>query len=1130
MASKVTLVLVIAIALLGLRIDMATIGMEAADASYKPDTDVEYIAVTNYGLNEDDTQSSGYSKLTASAPAPLNQAPTADAGGPYSGEEGNLVQLVGSGSTDPDGDVLSYYWDLDNDGLFDDSTQMNPTKSWNADGTYTVGLLVNDGALSDTDTATVNVANSAPEIYSTSYVYTLTQGNFSQTIPAIEKPQTAASFYNYYSWSSHTGFEKIFESKVFLYRDINTNAVSLIITHDIDNSPFLIKRVDFDLSGVPSGAYVAQSDDPFDPWSWPRGVEFSLAYPAMEGHWQHTTNTDGGVLAGLPTTSSWAITIDPLYWQNINSWVYHYATGTGITLNMSMPITIAYQAQTKNTTVETDEGTAITLGAFARDKGTDDTTLNYLIKWNDPKNPGVNSSGTTPWDTLFTFSNTYYDNGTFFPMLTVTDNDGATDTLNFTVIVNNIAPVVDAGSNMVVDEGTLQNFSGTFSDPGAYDTHTATWDWGDGHSGPGSVSQENIPPDSTGTVTGSHVFIDDGVYYPKLDVTDDDGDTDQDSLTVTVNDLGPSAEFTWSPQPQDEGYPVQFTDLTVSYPDNISTWSWGFGGLGSSALQNPQFTFMNNGTYTVTLFVIDDDGSSDTILHNITVVDLAPVADFSWSPAPQGEGSPVQFTDLTTSYPDAIVSRGWAFGDGGSSNQTNPTHTYADNGAYPVKLTVSDDDGSIDAVSYLVTIYNVAPIVNAGNDQTINEGSTASFSGSFTDPGWLDTHTYVWDFGDGTTSSSSLTPSHTYGDDGNFKVTLTVTDNDGGVGIGSVLVTVNNVAPSVFAGGPYIVNENTTFNLSALASDPGSDDLTFSWNFELGPTINNVYFNNGVSPDPTPSPNLNPMNITDLISHTYGDNGVFNVTLTVYDDDGGFTAVTIKVTVNNIVPTIVYIDTYLMANFTLRVAGEKWHSVGIHLYEDNHEIWTANITRYPGNPDNQSATITNVNIALNKSYTALVDYMPNDPTVNGNVWGGSPVWIDMDFEDGTFTRLHHTFNVKQSDWDCDHWNHIDPWEVDLTPFLAEQNITFKATATDPGSDDLIFDWDFGDGNTSGPNIHYNDGLSPDAPKSPDVNPVKVTDKTVHKYSTSGTYTVTLTVKDDDGGTIKRTLVLIITII
>jgi PKD repeat protein len=795
-----------------------------------------------------------------------------------------------------------------------------------------------------------------------------------------------------------------------------------------------------------------------------------------------------------------------------------------------MPVTISYQAQTKNTTVQTDEGTEITLGAFAKDKGFDDTTLNYRIQWNDPNNPGAYNLGTTSWDTLFTFNYTYHENGTYYPVLTVTDSDGGYDTLNFTVIVNNIAPTVNAGSNIVVNEGATVNFSGTFTDPGAYDTHTATWDWGDLTSGTGTVTEENLPPDATGTITGSHVYLDDGIYYPKLTVNDDDGDSGQDTLTVTVNDLAPLADFKWAPQTQDEGYGVQFTDLSSSYPDSISAWSWNFGGLGTSTQQNPLFTFMDDGIYSVSLLVTDDDGSTDSISYSITISDLAPDADFSWSPDPQGEGSPVQFTDQSTSYPDVLVSRAWVFGDGGSSSQQNPSHIYVDNGAYTVNLKVTDDDGSFDTVSSTVTIYNVAPIVNAGTDQTINEGGTVIFSGSFTDPGLLDTHTFVWDFGDGTTSSSSLTPSHAYGDDGVFKVTLTVTDNDGGVGVDNIFVTVNNVAPSVYTTGKTVtLNENVPFNISAIATDPGSDDLTLSWNFELGPTIDNIYFNNGISPDPASSPDLNPINISDIVNHNYGDNGVFNVTLTVTDDDGGSTSTTIKITVNNVAPSIVYIDAYIIANITLRAAGEKWHSVSIHLYDDDNEIWTANLTRYPGDPDNQSATLSDFKVALNKSYTAIVDYIPNDPSVNGNVWGGNSVWIDLDFYDGTSIRLHHTFNVRQSDWKRDHWNLIDPWEVDFTPIFAEQHITFKAIATDPGSDDLIFDWDFGDGNSSGSKIYYNNGISPDTPKSPDVAPMNVTDTTSYKYSASGNYTVTLTVKDDDGGSIPSTLILTITV-
>ena len=75
-----------------------------------------------------------------------------------------------------------------------------------------------------------------------------------------------------------------------------------------------------------------------------------------------------------------------------------------------------------------------------------------------------------------------------------------------------------------------------------------------------------------------------------------------------------------------------------------------------------------------------------------------------------------------------------------------------------------------------VTVNNVAPVVEAGPDQTVNEGQTVNFAGSFVDPG-ADTHTIEWAFGDGTpVAGGTLTPAHAYADDGVYIVTLTVTD------------------------------------------------------------------------------------------------------------------------------------------------------------------------------------------------------------------------------------------------------------------------------------------------------------------------------------------------------------------
>jgi hypothetical protein len=249
----------------------------------------------------------------------------------------------------------------------------------------------------------------------------------------------------------------------------------------------------------------------------------------------------------------------------------------------------------------------------------------------------------------------------------------------------------------------------------------------------------------------------------------------------------------------------------------------------------------------------------------------------------------------------------------------------------------------------------------------------------------------------------------------------------------------------------------------------------------------------------------------------------------VEDDDGGVSVVYMNITVNNVAPEIVNIEAYMYVNFTLRVAGEKWHSVGVQLFEEDSEIWAATVTRYPGDPDEQTATIERVKVDMTKSYTALVDYLPNDPSVNGNVWGGNPVWIIMDFEDGSQDRLHHTFNVRQSDWGSDHWNHIDPWEVEFTPNLSRHNITFEASVSDPGSDDISFFWDFDDGTTSGPRTYFNDGIAADPYPSPEVNPISVSETLIHEFIMSGTYIITLTVTDDDGGITVTTLTLVISL-
>ena len=130
------------------------------------------------------------------------------------------------------------------------------------------------------------------------------------------------------------------------------------------------------------------------------------------------------------------------------------------------------------------------------------------------------------------------------------------------------------------------------------------------------------------------------------------------------------------------------------------------------------------------------------------------------------------------------------------------------------------------------TVTNAAPIVDAGEDLTSDEGQGVDLAGGFTDAGEGQTHTVEWDFGDGSTQAGSLTPTHVFADDGEYTVTLTVTDGQGGVGTDTLTVTAGNLPPT--AGddaGSTAEDTPVTFTGAELAgndTDVPADPLTVS--------------------------------------------------------------------------------------------------------------------------------------------------------------------------------------------------------------------------------------------------------------------------------------------------------------
>ncbi|MCS6825061.1 MAG: PKD domain-containing protein [Caldilinea sp.] len=137
----------------------------------------------------------------------LDLPPIAVIGGPYAGLEGQPVQLNAGASSDPNGGPLTFAWDLNNNGQFDDATGAAPSASWPDNGVYTIGLLVTDSAgLTDTATTTVTIANVNPQITSINRNTPVRRGEpVTVTVTATDVPSD--TLYYSFDWTGNGVFD-----------------------------------------------------------------------------------------------------------------------------------------------------------------------------------------------------------------------------------------------------------------------------------------------------------------------------------------------------------------------------------------------------------------------------------------------------------------------------------------------------------------------------------------------------------------------------------------------------------------------------------------------------------------------------------------------------------------------------------------------------------------------------------------------------------------------------------------------------------------------------------------------------------------------------------------------------------
>lgn len=245
-----------------------------------------------------------------------------------------------------------------------------------------------------------------------------------------------------------------------------------------------------------------------------------------------------------------------------------------------------------------------------------------------------------------------------------------------------------------------------------------------------------------------------------------------------------TAGFSGAPRNGAAPHTVNFTNAsTVSGAAVINSYAWNFGDSGTATTASPSHTYAAAGTYTVSLTVQDTTRSlSDVETKAGYVVVTAAndiTADFSWTPS--GGDAPVEidFTDESTGAGAAAADTWlWDFGDGDTATTQNPTHEYTAAGSYTVTLTVTDAGlGISDSVSLGPIIVTATPDPTVTADFTTDGDATGEvpLTVQFVDLSGGSVTTWLWSFGDGTTSTSR-NPVHVYEQEGEFDVSLTVTD------------------------------------------------------------------------------------------------------------------------------------------------------------------------------------------------------------------------------------------------------------------------------------------------------------------------------------------------------------------
>jgi len=433
------------------------------------------------------------------------------------------------------------------------------------------------------------------------------------------------------------------------------------------------------------------------------------------------------------------------------------------------------------------------------------TSVGTIIAWDWDFGDGGTSTQQNP-------SHAYTTPGFYSVSLTVTSSNGCKKnavTANYIRVVSGISTDFAYTLFSSCTAPFSIDFQNQSSGPGNI---TYTWNFGNGQ--------------TSNAVSPTAVYNASGTYTVTLNAQSNLGCVGSTQKTITIGTV--NTDYI-APPNVCLNVPINFQNSSSSPP--LSSF-WNFGDGTFSGQVNPVKTFTTPGTYSVTL-VNQYQHCTDSITKQITVNDQ-PIANFTANDSTSCQAPfTVQFTDLTV----GSTSWQWNFGDGNTSSQQNPSHTYSSFGNYTVTLTITVASGCSGTITKN-TYIQVQPINISLN---VPEGGCIPFT--YTPQAFIQSLepivSYQWNLGaPGATFNVQNPPPYTYTATGSYTISLTVATASG-------CTQTVSVPSGVLTGTPPIVNFSAS-PLNACASDtisftntstttPGAT-ISYLWNFGDGST------------------------------------------------------------------------------------------------------------------------------------------------------------------------------------------------------------------------------------------------------------------------------------------------------